>query len=135
MSHLMSKTQKIEKLLEITGCPGDKLELARRNYERLAESDGEGALDARIAEFEDINRQVRNWREARVAQKCAELRREAVDLLMRFHGVPESDFELCRQNMDRLSDEEIDKKLCELLPRWSRIEVWRRTRGSPTGNT
>jgi DNA-binding protein HU-beta len=69
----MNLRQKIDQLLEITGTPPDKRDLARKNYERLAQEKGEKAIDARVAEFTAMEKDVAAWRrdrEARVQRKA-----------------------------------------------------------------
>jgi DNA-binding protein HU-beta len=81
----MNLPQKIEQLLEITGTPPDKRDLARKNYARLAQEKGEGVIDARLSEFRAMHRDVAAWRRRRAAGIEEEVDEAA--LLDAGHGV------------------------------------------------
>src|SRR5262245_47766499 len=53
----MGPEAKIEHLIEITGTPKSRRALARSNYMNLLETEGEKAIDDRIAEFEAMHRE------------------------------------------------------------------------------
>jgi len=61
----MAVMDKVERLLQLTKTPPDRLEAARSNYQRLIETHGESALDARIAEFEGIEVRLSEWKAER----------------------------------------------------------------------
>lgn len=61
----MNASSKIDRLLEITGTPPERREVARKNYSRLVQREGERALDTRLAEFEAMQGDIAVWREQR----------------------------------------------------------------------
>jgi hypothetical protein len=61
----MNAVAKIDRLIEITGTPPERREIARKNYQRLLEQQGEQAIDQRLAEFQIMHEEVAAWRERR----------------------------------------------------------------------
>ena len=61
MTEPLSRDQKVERLLNLTGTPEDKRALARSNYEAISDTE----LDQRVADFEQIESEIQTWRQER----------------------------------------------------------------------
>lgn len=60
MEKTLSRSEKIEAILDIVGVP-DKRELARKNYEKLSDTD----IDARLERLRKSAARVEKWRKTR----------------------------------------------------------------------
>jgi hypothetical protein len=68
----MSTHPKIMQLLDITGTPPDRRDLAIRNYTRLLNAQGETALDSRISQFRQMQTDVDVWWQEREKRSASQ---------------------------------------------------------------